>query len=119
MDPLADKILVTAAMIAIVDIGAELPAGILPAWIVVIILIREFAVSGIRFCCIKPGCYCRKLSWENQDSYTNGNDYCVSIPIGNSILQLLASILSFAALAMTIISGAEYIWKNRKLLSQN
>ena len=48
MDPLADKMLVTAAMIALVDLSHVLPAGVLPAWIVVVILLREFAVSGIR-----------------------------------------------------------------------
>ena len=50
MDPLADKMLVTAAMIAIIDLGnkGNLPVGILPAWIVVVILLREFMVSGIR-----------------------------------------------------------------------
>ena len=120
MDPLADKILVTAAMIAIVDIGAELPAGILPAWIVVIILIREFAVSGIRLLAasiqvVIAASYLGKIKTVIQMAMI----IVYLIPIRNSILQLLASILSFAALAMTIISGAEYIWKNRKLLSQN
>lgn len=117
MDPLADKILVTAAMIAIVDIGDRLPAGVLPAWIVVIILIREFAVSGIRLLAatnqvVIAANYLGKIKTVIQMAMI----IAYLIPVHSLILKLLATVLSYAALAMTIISGVEYIWQNRKLL---
>lgn len=119
MDPLADKVLVAAAMIAIVDIGSDLPSGILPAWIVVIILIREFAVSGIRLLAatsqvVIAASYLGKIKTVTQMAMI----IVYLIPIHSNILQLLASILSFAALAMTIISGIEYIWTNRQIIYQ-
>ena len=50
LDPLADKMLVATALLAIVDLGNKglLSIGTLPAWIVVFIILREFMVSGIR-----------------------------------------------------------------------
>lgn len=119
MDPLADKMLVTAAMIAIVDKSAVLPAGVLPAWIVVIILLREFIVSGIRLI----------AAAENQIIAANylGKVKTVVqmlmimvylLPISAPFIRLIAIVLAYLALALTLISGFEYVWQNRNVLKK-
>lgn len=59
MDPLADKLLVCAAMICLVELGR------LPAWIVVIIISREFIISGFRLIASDNGVVIAASYWEN------------------------------------------------------
>lgn len=118
MDPLADKMLVTAAMIAIVDLG-PLPAGVLPGWIVVVILLREFAVSGIRLAAAAKNVviaanYLGKVKTVVQMAMI----IVFLIPIQASWIQLLATLLAYAALILTIVSGAQYIWQNKDALKE-
>jgi CDP-diacylglycerol--glycerol-3-phosphate 3-phosphatidyltransferase len=118
MDPLADKILVTAAMIAIVDKG-PLPAGILPAWVVVLILIREFAISGIR------------LLAANQNSVIAASPLAkfktaaqmimiilFLVPIQAVVIQVGATIFMYASLVLTVISGLQYAVVNKQVFKE-
>lgn len=118
MDPLADKMLVTAAMIAIIDKG-PLPVGSLPAWIVVIILLREFAVSGIRLVAASQNVvvaanYLGKVKTVVQMAMI----IVFLIPIQSSLLQGLAMLLAYAALILTIVSGIQYIWQNKEAIKE-
>lgn len=117
MDPLADKMLVAAAMIAIVDLG-PLPTGSLPAWIVVLILLREFAISGIRLVAAS----------ENKVIAANGLGKIKTvtqmimiilflIPLQWEVLQVAAVIFAYLALFFTIVSGVQYVWQNKEVLS--
>lgn len=117
MDPLADKMLVTAAMIAIIDKSQVLPAGVLPAWIVVMILLREFAISGIRLV----------AATDNVVIAANGLGKIKTVlqmamiivyltPISHPLWQGLAILLAYAALILTIVSGVQYMWQNKKVL---
>ncbi|PHV70648.1 CDP-diacylglycerol--glycerol-3-phosphate 3-phosphatidyltransferase [Sporanaerobium hydrogeniformans] len=117
MDPLADKMLVAAAMIAIVDLRSVLPAGNLPAWIVVIILLREFMVSGIRLVAatdnkVIAANYLGKVKTVIQMVMIS----VYLIPIENGFLSGFALVLAYAALLLTLISGFEYLWQNREIL---
>lgn len=116
MDPLADKMLVTAAMIAIVDKGTVLPAGILPAWIVVIILLREFAVSGLRLVAANENIVIAAGSLGKIKTTVQMIMIIVYLaPIQLSIWPLIATLLAYAALILTVVSGGQYLWDNRKV----
>ena len=117
MDPLADKMLVAAAMIAIVDKGPLLPAGLLPAWIVVLILLREFMVSGIRLVAaaenkVIAANYLGKVKTVLQMLMI----IVYLIPIDSAVIRLSSISLAYLALLLTVISGVEYVWQNRHIL---
>ena len=116
MDPLADKMLVTAAMLAVVDFGIKgmLPAGILPTWIVVFILLREFMVSGVRLVAanqnhVIAASYLGKLKTVIQMAMI----IVYLLPVNWPILPVLATCLAYLALVLTLVSGFEYLWKNK------
>lgn len=118
MDPLADKMLVTAAMLAAIDLGIKniLPAGILPTWIVVFILLREFMVSGVRLIAaghnhVIAASYLGKLKTVVQMAMI----IVYLLPINWSLLPILAIGLAYLALILTLVSGFEYLWKNREV----
>lgn len=118
MDPLADKMLVTAAMIAIVDKGSVLPAGVLPAWIVVVILLREFAVSGMRLVAAGENIVIAAGSLGKIKTTVQMIMIIVYLaPINLSFWPILAIILAYAALILTVVSGAQYLWDNRKVFT--
>lgn len=120
MDPLADKMLVTVAMIAIIDKGYWLPTGILPPWIVVFILLREFIVSGIRLV----------AATENKVIAANALGKIKTvlqmfmiivylIPIEVAFFKTLGITLAYLALLFTLISGYDYVWQNKHVLKQD
>lgn len=121
MDPLADKVLVVTAMIAIIDLGNKgiLPAGILPPWIVVFILLREFMVSCIRLVAasenhVIAANYLGKVKTVVQMIMI----IVYLLPIHSPILPVLAQCFAYLALALTIVSGIQYLWQNRAVLKQ-
>lgn len=122
MDPLADKMLVTGAMIAIIDLGTQgiLPVGHLPAWIVVVILLREFMVSGIRLVAasenkVIAANYLGKVKTVVQMAMI----IVYLIPISNTILSGVAIILAYLALILTLVSGFQYLWQNKHVLASS
>ena len=119
MDPLADKMLVTAAMIAIVDYAPVLPAGVLPAWIVVLILLREFAISGIRLIAASNHVVIAANQLGKVKTVIQMSMIVVYlIPVVHPVIQTAAIILAYLALILTLISGVQYIWQNREVLKQ-
>ncbi|NHM15628.1 CDP-diacylglycerol--glycerol-3-phosphate 3-phosphatidyltransferase [Eggerthellaceae bacterium zg-887] len=121
MDPLADKILVTAALLALIELGT------LPSWIVLIILTREFIVSGVRMMAASKGVVIA-ASWYGKfktvfqmiaivlftvkDSYMVG---AVTAPFGDA-LWLVSWAVMIVALVLTIVSMLDYIVKARNLI---
>ncbi|MFA8438702.1 CDP-diacylglycerol--glycerol-3-phosphate 3-phosphatidyltransferase [Pueribacillus sp. YX66] len=113
LDPLADKILVTAALISLVQLQLA------PAWIVIIILSREFAVTGIRLIAAGEGdviAASQLAKWKTTFQIIaiaalllyNIPFTLISFPFGDVMLWI--------ALLLTILSGFDYFWKNRQLL---
>ena len=114
MDPLADKLLVTSAFVCMVQ------EGIVAGWMVIVILAREFAVTGLRQVAASEGIVIA--------AGTTGKIKTITQMIAIPLLLLdnwpcryigvpLDQIFLWIAVAMTIISGVEYIVKNRQLLS--
>ena len=116
MDPLADKILVTAALISLVELQ------LLPAWPVLIILAREFIVSGVRMVAASKGSVIA-ASWYGKAKTVSQIIAIICFLIKGSFapeaLGLLTSFSWFVmiiALILTIISMMDYLSKARHLL---
>lgn len=114
MDPLADKLLVMSALVCLVELGQA--AG----WMVIVILAREFAVTGLRQVAAAEGIVIAAGITGKIKTITQ----MIAIPLllldnwpCRYIGLPLDQIFLWIAVAMTIISGVEYIVKNKQLLS--
>ncbi len=110
MDPLADKLLVGAALIIFVELGY------MPAWSVVIIISREFIVSGVRLIAADNG----KVIAANMlgKLKTNAQMFMaifMILNINNPVFKIITSVLFWASIILTVVSMIEYTYSNRKL----
>lgn len=111
MDPLADKLLVCSALICLIELGQ------LPAWMVIIIISREFIISGFRLVASDNGVVIAASYWGKFK--TVSQMFAVILLILNiPALGLITEILVWAALILTIVSLADYLAKNYKILTQ-
>ena len=107
-DPLADKMLVTAAMLWFVEIGQ------MPAWALLIVIIREFAVSGLRMVASDKG---RVIAagWSGKVK-TASTMVCIVLMFLPIPAWLNTACVWVIALT-TLYSGVEYFMKNKDVLS--
>ena len=111
MDPLADKLLVCAAMICLIELGR------IPAFIVVIIISREFIISGFRLIASDNGVVIAASMWGKYK--TTFQMIMVILMLANlPALQLITDIVMWIATALTIISLVDYVWKNKEVLTK-
>ena len=111
MDPLADKLLVGAALICLIE------AGQLPAWVVVIIISREFIISGFRLIASDNGVVIAASYWGKFKTVTQMAMVIVLIlNIQNIVFIMLGRILMWAAVILTVVSLVDYIVKNKDVL---
>ena len=113
MDPLADKLLVCSAMIRLIQTGQ------LAAWIVVIIIAREFIISGFRLIASDNGVVIAASYWGKFK--TTFQMLMVIVLILNfqmSFFQILGMILTYVALILTVVSLIDYIVKNKDVLKE-
>ena len=111
MDPLADKLLVGAAMICLVGTGQ------LAAWFVVIIISREFIISGFRLVAADNGVVIAASYWGKfKTVFQMVMVICLILNFDCQIYQWLCVIVSYIALLLTIISLVDYVYKNRNIL---
>lgn len=116
MDPLVDKVLVTAALISLVDMGR------VAAWVVILILMRELAITGLRTIAVSEGVViaaapmgklkttCQMVAIACLLLYT--------VPfLPQALLWWAGQILMYLALILTLVSGWDYLVKCRDLLS--
>ena len=112
MDPLADKILVVSAMICLVDLGR------LEAWICIIIIAREFIISGFRLVASDNGIVIAASWWGKTKTVSQMIMVILLIVnFASGPLFVLTVIVKYAALVLTIISLCDYIYKNKQVLS--
>ena len=113
MDPLADKLLVCAAMICRVEMGK------LAAWIVIVIMSREFIISGFRLVASDNGIVIAASYWGKFKTMFQMLMIIVLIlDIPSDAFRLLGEGLTYIALALTVISLVDYIFKNRETLKE-
>lgn len=108
MDPLADKALVIAAMLWFVE------GGLMPAWALLIVIVREFAVTALRLIAVDNG---RVVA-----AGKSGKVKTVATMLGIIIMflpvpQIIRTICIAVILLTTVYSGAEYFVKNRDVIN--
>lgn len=113
MDPLADKLLVSAALISLVQMGK------LSAWVVVVIISREFTISILRAVAASEGVVIAASWWGKAKTITQIVAIII-ILIDNFPFRYVGipmdSIMIYAAVAATIISGIDYLRLNREII---
>ena len=111
MDPLADKLLVCSAMICMIDLKR------LPAWFVIIIIAREFIISGFRLIAAENGIVIAANYWGKFKTVSQMIMIILLILHFDGIFVILEQIFIWLSIALTIISLITYIWQNRTVLS--
>jgi CDP-diacylglycerol--glycerol-3-phosphate 3-phosphatidyltransferase len=113
-DPLADKLLVSAALICFVQLQ------LVPAWIIIVIISREFIISGFRLVASDNGVVIAASYWGKFKT-TSQMIMCILLIINLDypFFNVLELIFTYLALALTVISLVDYLYKNRKVLSEN
>ncbi len=111
MDPLADKLLVSAAMIALIELGR------IPAWVVIIIISREFIISGFRLIASDNHVVIAASYWGKFKTTFQMVMVCLMIAdIKKEELQLVTDIVMWIALLLTVVSLIDYVVKNKGVM---
>ena len=111
MDPLADKLLVCSAMIALIELDR------IPAWVVIIIISREFIISGFRLIAADKGIVIAAGWWGKVKTVVQMFMIIILIcDFGGCAVWVIEQIFIYAALALTIISLIDYLAKNKDVL---
>ena len=112
MDPLADKLLVTAALVGFVQLGY------INAWVAMIIIGRELLVTSLRVVASGKGRVIAANIWGKVKTVSQMTALIVLMLMGGLHLPLLAgSICMWVAAAFTVISGVQYMWAYRVYLT--
>ena len=111
MDPLADKLLVCSAMICFIELEK------LPAWFVIIIIGREFIISGFRLIAAENGVVIAANYWGKFKTVSQMIMIILLLIDLGGVFDILEQIFIWLSLALTVISLITYIWQNRSVLS--
>lgn len=111
MDPLADKLLVCSALICLIELNA------LPAWMVIVIISREFIISGFRLIASDNGVVIAASYWGKFKT-TFQMVSVVLLILDIPALAFVTMICVWIALLLTIVSLVDYIYKNHKILTE-
>ncbi|MBQ1547042.1 MAG: CDP-diacylglycerol--glycerol-3-phosphate 3-phosphatidyltransferase [Lachnospiraceae bacterium] len=113
MDPLADKLLVCSALICLVSLK------LLPAWIAIIIISREFIISGFRLVAADNGVVIAASMWGKfKTTFQMIMIIVLVLNFDNYYMHIFGIILIVVATALTIISLIDYIVKNKDVLKE-
>ena len=112
MDPLADKLLVCSAMICLI------PSGKLAAWIVIVIIAREFIISGFRLVASDAGIVIAASYWGKFKTVSQMFMIIVLIADLGGAFDMIGTILIWVSLILTIVSLFDYVAKNVQVLTQ-
>ncbi len=113
MDPLADKLLVCAAMICLVETGR------LAAWIVIVIMSREFIISGFRLIASDNGIVIAASYWGKfKTVFQMLMIIVLTLDLDYEFFDMLGMALTYTALVLTVVSLFDYIAKNKAVLKE-
>ncbi|MBQ7943317.1 MAG: CDP-diacylglycerol--glycerol-3-phosphate 3-phosphatidyltransferase [Lachnospiraceae bacterium] len=109
MDPLADKLLVCSALICLIEMGR------IPAWVVVIIIAREFIISGFRLVASDNGVVIAASYWGKYKTVFQMIMVCLMIA-NIPAIAIVTDIVMWIAVALTVISLVDYVVKNKQVI---
>lgn len=112
MDPLADKLLVCSAMICMISTGQ------LEAWFVIIIIAREFIISGFRLVAADSGIVIAASYWGKFKTVSQMFMVIVLIMDLGGVFDVIGTVLIWASLILTIVSLVDYVAKNIQVLTK-
>lgn len=113
MDPLADKLLVCSAMICLIELDR------LASWIVIVIIAREFIISGFRLEASDNGVVIAASYWGKfKTTFQMLMVIVLILDIPHPAFQVLGVVLTYVALILTIVSLIDYIAKNKDVLKE-
>jgi len=111
MDPLADKLLVCSALIGLIALGR------IPAWVVIIIIAREFIIQGFRTVAADNNVVIAASYWGKFK--TTFQMIMVCLMIANiPQLQNVTDITMWISLVLTVVSLVDYLWKNKSVMGE-
>ena len=111
MDPLADKLLVCSALICLI------PQGKLETWIVLVIIAREFIISGFRLVASDNGIVIAASYWGKFKTVSHMSMIILLI-LDLPFLFIVTEIVKWIAVVLTIVSLVDYVVKNKQVLTQ-
>lgn len=111
MDPLADKLLVCSALICLI------PLGKLETWIVLVIIAREFIISGFRLVASDNGIVIAASYWGKFKTVSHMSMIILLI-LDLPFLWIVTEIVKWIAVVLTIVSLVDYVVKNKQVLTQ-
>ena len=111
MDPLADKLLVCSALICLIELNQ------LPAWYVIVIIAREFIISGFRLVAADKGIVIA-ASWWGKFKTTFQMLTVILLILDIPALRLITTIIAGIALVLTIVSLVDYMIKNIRVITE-
>lgn len=111
MDPLADKLLVCSALICLIQLGQ------LPAWVVIVIISREFIISGFRLVAADNGIVIAASYWGKFKTVFQMTAVVLLI-FNIPPLSVLTSAVLWIAVILTVVSLVDYVAKNIKVLTE-
>jgi CDP-diacylglycerol--glycerol-3-phosphate 3-phosphatidyltransferase len=113
MDPLADKLLVCSALICLVDLSR------IPAWVVIVIIAREFIISGFRLIASDNGIVIAASYWGKFKTVSQMLMVIVLLlALPGQAFAVLGTVLIYLSLILTVVSLVDYIAKNRDVLKE-
>ena len=111
MDPLADKLLVCSAMICLIELDR------LAAWIVIVIISREFIISGFRLIAADNGVVIAASYWGKFKTASQMVTVILLVlNIQNTVFTVLGTVFIYISLVLTVVSLIDYIVKNKEVL---
>ncbi len=111
MDPLADKLLVSSALICLVALNK------IPAWIVIVIIAREFIISGFRLVAADNGVVIAASYWGKfKTAFQMVTVIVLILNIPGEVFAVVGTVLIYISLVLTVISLIDYIVKNKDVL---
>jgi CDP-diacylglycerol--glycerol-3-phosphate 3-phosphatidyltransferase len=112
MDPLADKLLVCSALIALIDLDR------IPAWVVIVIIAREFIISGFRLIASDNGVVIAAGWWGKVKTVVQMVMVGVLVAdLGGTVIHVIETVLIYASLVLTVVSLIDYLIKNKNVIS--
>lgn len=111
MDPLADKLLVCSALICLIALDK------IPAWIVIVIISREFIISGFRLIAADNGVVIAASYWGKFKTASQMVTVILLVlNIQNTVFTVLGTVFIYISLVLTVVSLIDYIAKNKEVL---